>query len=805
MNTDEKSNCETKSTNDSLLSVEINKNSFFKSLFSKRRNITKLVWIIVVILSITSIFAFSAISSCVVITALICIGILTNLFLTYVHIDYFSIDAYITVPILYALAFIKFILIPTDISINNDKRSNDFEQLFNNLNTTWTVVYWLSIFFGTVVLKFQTFYWRQGYPTVVRKIKGALMGLLKQILIIIVITVVLVGYLTFKLGVSEMKSVLFGAIRVMNLLYTLIFFIFLLGFGIVELPLYYLTYTSTEAKVKVSLQKLQGLQLDTQNSMNIFHLDREILIDCCNIIFKIPGHPSFSFAQNIMKDINDLKLEHNELFNKDKSSVKALVKKPEKELINDDSLAVIYTQVMEDYFLATKNFALFMKVFISITSELEPCIPEELKETNDNGETVISHLGIDTADIVNKDPSLVFIKRGRFNANETTLFIVPKKYNIKAEIISKTFGVIVSLLSAAVVVMQFTLFDAHGFNLFGKLLELTYNKYYLCYICIMLYIGYMFCCSYFALTQFKIADCYLIVKHHTNKMGLAFNARLCDTLIFGIIYNIVAFLGPVFFDNSEKKGTSTIENFYKTMKDTGIMFTGYYYYFPSLLTIIIITYISKKFNLFCFKDKGGDLYFEQFDASNISEDNLQKAYTIIQKIEKLYSPAQLEKAFEDRRKTKSSKRKETDNVSTISNMSSKNNTSTNMSSNPLNENGFDKEAKTQSLIGVKEIAYMQGFMLLTIEKNKLKSEKKYCKVTKTKFIYADNREEKNKSEILLREISTITFENKVNLKINSESLKTDIILSSSTLRDSEKLMEITQWKDTLEMYKKMAN
>ena len=75
---------------------------------------------------------------------------------------------------------------------------------------------------------------------------------------------------------------------------------------------------------------------------------------------------------------------------------------------------------------------------------------------------------------------------------------------------------------------------------------------------------------------------------------MALNARLCDTLVFGITYNLIAFVGPLFFVENVPS-TSLVEKLYIMMKAGGFIFTGYYYYFPVILVIIILLYIFKKF------------------------------------------------------------------------------------------------------------------------------------------------------------------------------------------------------------------
>lgn len=815
---------------DSFLSIDkstISTNAILQKLTTRRRYITRTIWVILSIIIILSFIFTSNITSCVILTSCLCLGALINIIITYIHRDFFSIDAYITVPLLYSLAFIKFILIPTDISLNNTSEANSSELTFATLNITWTIVYYLSLFLGTIVLKFQQFYWRQGHPTIKQKVLGALRALLKQLIMILIPGAILLVYLLIKYGFSEMKDIISNVINILNILYSFVFFIILLGFGVVELPLYFLTFTATEEKVKNYLQKIQQLHKETQDARNVFNLDKEILEETCKKVFKQPGHLSFSFSKDIISEITEMKIELNDLFTKDKT-IKAISVKPKSE-INDDNLALMFAQIKEDYFLACKKFALFMKTFNKLTEELDPCVPNININNKDNDNNSIfndnnsfNHIlsdGTQLTDILNTEPSLVYIKRNKFDKSNSSLIVMPKKYNLPINIFTKTVGVLFGIISTIIVFIQLTLIlvKTFNFNLIDKFLILSYDNYYSCYFVLIFYISYLFSCCYYAITQFKIAEFYVIVKHHTNKMGLASNARLSDTILFGIIYNLVAYLGPAYFEDDSKSGNSTIEKYYNNIVKAGYVYTLYYYYFPIILFVIILVYITKKFNLLCFRDKGGEGYLEKFSMEDISEDNLQKIYIIIQKVEKIYYPSQLDQAIEKKRtktmatiksiKEKEEKEKDKEekkrkeNLNSINNNSVINNSNQSIITNSSN-NSFTNKTTSNT---IREIALLQGVMYCSEELSKLNKDKKYMKITKAKIIYADNREQKNRKDLLLSDISEIMMENKFTLKITSQTNNVVLYMTPISIKDSEKLVEISQWKDSIETYKRMSN
>ena len=789
----EKSNTISNMTNNDLLieNDSDNKKNIFQKFTSKRRNITRLSWFICLTIGKICLIFLSAPQGCIVFSSLVCTAILINLLFTYIHPDFFSIDAYITVPILYSLAFIKIVLIPTDISANNMEKDSLISQskyfdYFIPLNTTWQVVNYLSIILGTAILKFQTFYWRQGYPTFKQKMCGAFKQLLKQIAILVVIGGVIMVYLIIKIGVSRIKDILINLVNVMNLLYTFVFFIFLLGFGIVELPLYFITFTSSEDKLKQELQKLHLQHTDTQAAINVFQLDKKILEESCQEILKKVGHPSFEFCKLILNEMSEMKIELNDLFVKD-GSTKALVKKPDSDTIYDEILSNIFAQVKDDYFLATKNFALFMRTFNSIALELDPFVPTDEKSNYSN-----------------KEISLIYVSINKYNKkDEENLSIIPKKYSLFINILTKFLGFLFSIMAIGIIIIQLSLVDSVRLNLFGYLLSIMKGKFYLTFFFVTFYIGFMFTCCYFAITQFKIAEGFLIVKHHSNKMGMASNARLCDTLLFGIIYNIVAFLGPIFFDTKDKVAYSTIEKFYVTMKDSGFMFTGYYYYYPALLVIVIVAYIAKKFSILCFKSKTAESYFTKSSFEDASEDNLQKIYKIIQKVEKIYAPLILEKA---------AKKKKNDQNSLTTQSSQSDDKSIEMKSTNSNDELIVKDSKDiivkekeTSNVPIKEIAYMQGNLLFSTNE-KIQSDKKYVKLTKTRITVSDSRDSIHKTDIILNEIISVTIVNKFILKVTTSinKVESNFYFNSPLVKEIDKSSEINQWKESIETYKKMS-
>lgn len=796
-----------KSTNSNISTETLEKRSILESFMSKRRNITRISWIILSLIALVCAIFITPRIGCVLFASFISLASIITILFTYINTDFFSIDAYITIPILYSLTFLKIIIISADIAAFTTYKNQviDFDLIsyLDGLNVAWIVIYWLSIVFGAVITNFQTYYWMQGYSTVGKNIIGAFKKILIMLAIVVGLGAVILIYLIIKLGFSQFKDILMNLVDILNLVYTFIFLIVLLGFGIVEVPLYFLLYTDTDTKVKQYLNKLIEVHEETLSSINVYNLDKSILEDCCKSVLKKQGHPAMKYVQDIMSQLEGMKIENNELFPKD-SKYEAIVKKPDEYY--EDNLADIYIQVKEDFFLATKNFRLFMKTFNYLCEELQVYVPLDKIENGSLSDSLIAEL----AEVINTEPSFVYVKKNRFNDNKS-MFIIPKKYNTCINITTKIIGIIILLIAILIVAIQITLVDSTGISLIKVFLSAFKVSFHLTFFFVLLFISFIFLCCYFALTQFKILEDYLIVKHHTNKMGMALNARLCDTLVFGITYNLIAFVGPLFFVENVPS-TSLVEKLYIMMKAGGFIFTGYYYYFPVILVIIILLYIFKKFNLFCFKNEYANKFFTKNIKLEVPEDTAQKAYKIMQKVEKIYNPSLLEHSVNKLTNPKNSENKNTnpggknssDNIDLIS-VNSESIAPTDTSKeeelpNVIDEFHLGFVRKESKSIKMKEVAFMQGYLGYSDNKND-KPIKKYVKLMRTRLSVAENREGRDKIEVNLKDISTLEIENRYNLILDTKTIK--LYITSLSSSNSEKEKEINQWKEAIENYKKM--
>lgn len=824
-------NMQTTSNNDSIISnlpflsttsttIPDNKHnlkSFLTKMLEKRRYITRSIWVLSIITLIICSLILTAKQFVIVLTSIISLSVLINILFTYIHPDFFTLDAYFIVTILYILAFAKFILIPTDIAINNytNKKDNYYSTLYS-LNIAWKVISYTSIALGVIFLKLQIRYWSQGYPTVLKKISAVLKTLFKQILILIIVLIIIVLIFILRVGLKNLKNFnykdimdgFFGVINVLNLLYTLIFFIVLLGFGLVELPLYLFRYTSSKENSRICLNKLQQQYKECKDALNVYLLDFKILKDTCLLVNKKfednkveiieKQNLSNEFAKDILKEISNFKLEENKLFNKDLQGIKASLKMPNKDKINNDFLALAFSTVKYDLFLAIKKQALFIKTYNYLIKQLIPCNPfevvdvkkEEKDELNSSKVNVFSSkISIskgENDDIINTKPSYIYRTKSKLNKNKEYCYIVPKKYKLLIIIFSKLIGIIFALISLLILAVQASLVLKNKGNIISMIMPVFKDSFVLTYFFFIFYIIYLFTSCYFALTQFKLTDGYLIVKHHTNREGMAYNAKLCDTLIFGIIYNIVVILGPIYFKSDTLDiNKSSMEKFFNIMSNTGILFEAYNYYFPIFLYTIILLYICKKFRLLCFKNnETSDKYFESYNNSNIEEDNLQKIYSLMVIIEDIYQPLE-----------------QNNSIGTI-NKQSLEIEEHNKRVLDINKKNEVEISKTMSKL--KEIALLQKYLMIALEENDLisKTEKKYFKLYKNKVMITNKRQNndflsdeqiyfnKDIKKIYIKNSKLlICYNSKNNLILHIESRCFDVKDSNKELNEIKEIIE----------------
>jgi hypothetical protein len=166
----------------------------------KRRYITRLIWLVILLTSLIVLFTLDKLISMSLIGFFVSIGVISNLLLMYVSFDFFSIDAYITIFLSYGIIFIQMMIIPIDISLSTTKNINSRftkDQMHNFLKLEYMILYWISIILNFVFLRFQLSYWNQGHPTLRERVIATLKSLSKLLMIfgIVFLIILLIAFI----------------------------------------------------------------------------------------------------------------------------------------------------------------------------------------------------------------------------------------------------------------------------------------------------------------------------------------------------------------------------------------------------------------------------------------------------------------------------------------------------------------------------------------------------------------------------------------------------------------------------------
>lgn len=724
--------------------------------FSKRRNVNRLTFLLTVLVIASLYFCLPSMQLYLPIaTSILYSWFVFAIIYTFYWSEFFSSDAYVTVAMQYFLNFATLVVIPVDIAIlaitNQVDRSNAQEVL----NIIWKVIFLLTVFFIYIILNAQTIYWRQGHSTPIKKIRGIINYLKYKLAIIVPIFVLAFVYLCIKYSANEVINALIEVANLFNFLYSLVIFMILLGFGLVEVPLYLFNYTSTESKIRFIMNKLMDQFEDANTSLNIFILDSDILVKACDC--SITNNLSTNeFAQQIKHEISQVQLKFNSLFcyNKD---VKPILTPLKKKNINEDILSDMFTQIKDDIYFTIQKRALMLKTYDYLISELELYNPFSFASKT-------KHINA-----TNIKPSYVISKKSNYDDSSTELlFISAKEYGIAISLVTKALGVLVSFLSIFVVAIQFSLIFKKE-NIFTLILSLHNDNFFFYYISTILYMTILFIYSYYALTYFKISDSYLMVKHYTSKYNMANNAALTGTLLLAIINNLIVLIGKA---NISKNTNSIMINFSKKLDTIGILFDLYSYYFPILLLLVILIFVFRKLRLM---PSNSSIFMNSLDDDVDVESSLKndhKVFEMMRSIENIYKPVEI-KIRPKRAESKEALQQD------------------------INAFNSEVELSISSKLYVKpEITFSQGFMYATTNEV-VQSTKMYVKLSNTNIIICENISQDNMKEYkyCLSEIKDLDIIDSQTLRIE---FKNDLVCLTpiSSTREDQQLI-VNDWLEMI--------
>lgn len=605
----------------------------------KRRYLTRLKWLITLIVIVISFIFLQAFEALLISFSMVGVSALFNLLTFYISprkID-FSIDAYVTIIISYMIALVKLVIIPLDISaslsvtddISTDTTSTNTtssstittQSIHSAIDIAWKIIYWTSIGINFLIMRFQIAYWSQGHPTIRKKILNTLKLFLKQLIVISVIGAAAILFLIFKYS-SIFKSVDFikSIIQIINNIYCLTHLLILLGYGMVELPFYFFSYTNSSVKLKIAMRSLNVIRNEMEEAVNKLLKDNAMLVEISTNIMrnkeKLPDENMdhlADFAKEIIHEIADYKFEFNDLIKYKK--IEGNIKDPKfKNLyieISDDILANMLITVKNDFYLCNKKEAALLRLYSVISQNCEVVNDVNLSDPGDR--VIITG---------KKKRSLVMERCTSFNNNKKIAFLLPKNHPRIMIFFTKLFAFLLLSISLLLLVLQVNLYFISLINFIYKIsTTILASNFYLNYFFIIFYFSYLFICCFYSISKFKLFEIYILVPHHTNRFGMAFNSSMCNTLLLGICYNLLYFYSSIYDKTTGLSSASALNDFFDSMKKVEFIYGYYNYIFPSILLIIIAITIAHKFRLACFKNSKLNDYEIDFDPLQDKPDN----------------------------------------------------------------------------------------------------------------------------------------------------------------------------------------
>jgi hypothetical protein len=622
----------------------------------KRRYFSRSMWVISIIISVLLFIFIDKMAALTISCCLLYGSTLLNILLYYLspRKANFSLDAYITITLSYILCFAKLVLIPMDISLS---LTEDNQGTHTPINISWIIVYWFSIILNFTLMYVLITYWSQGHNSFIKRLKRTFHQLLKTLIIVGIIAALILTFLLIK---YQSFDTIMTMIQIINWVYCLAHIVLLLGYGLIELPYYFFNFTNTYSKLRSSLIHITKAQEEFEMAVNKLTKDKKLLQNYCESILKkgereltfLSVKLSSKFVGDILEEISKYNYHYNCLTrdNGEDGDLKIPTKDP-----NDDILADMLVKVKEHFYLCCKKEALMLRIYSQISDNCEHI--ENSSENHSNKEFRAKRdqvsITVDTRQI----SKMVKKRTSKDNKSIKIHFLIPKKYNLAIVIMSKTLSVFLFLFSLLIFVFQINLYFLRQENFIAYIsTKMLQGNYYLNFFFIMIYFIYIFACCFYSLSQFKIFELYILVPHHTNKFGMAYNASMVNTLILGICYNLLYFYS--FLYDKENVTGSSIYAFFDSMKKVSIVYDYYLYIFPSILIFVILITGIKKFNLFCFKwwhpaqleetneaceskKKEIDMVSEDFD------ENGSIKFEILENIEKIYTGELKEKDKND--------------------------------------------------------------------------------------------------------------------------------------------------------------
>ena len=134
----------------------------------------------------------------------------------------------------------------------------------------WFLVYWGTIFFGSVLMKFYKIYWQSGRFT----IRSKLIFVCKKLIILILLgSLVLggIGFAIMKFGGEGAKETVQASVLILSNIYGMMVLVLLLAHGLIKMPIYLWKYSDNSYNLINSLSRADRVRKSYRTALIEYH------------------------------------------------------------------------------------------------------------------------------------------------------------------------------------------------------------------------------------------------------------------------------------------------------------------------------------------------------------------------------------------------------------------------------------------------------------------------------------------------------------------------------------------------------
>jgi hypothetical protein len=364
----------------------------------------------------------------------------------------------------------------------------------------------------------------------------------------------------------------------LNIVYSTIYYIFILGNGLVSFPMIFIRYTETSINLKNLVKEFVRIKKNYELSVNKFVKNGSFLIDICEKVKKCENCPQQlqeycdqlintieSYNEEDFTQYNDFIGDNQEIFTDciEKYGTNYVSLYPLTELSN------LYVKYVKKYYLDSyKQKVLLLRYYLDIK-----------KNGNTYGGYTIFYRN-------EKIKEKIRQRNVEQNNNDNKLLLIePKQYSRVIQILTKVIGYVFFAVS-------FGIFLIHFFHIILLFMEkklgfkevVSKDQPQLAIFSFSIYFVYIIICSFHSFKSFQRFDDYILVNKNSDKFIMANNISFLNKILFGLFYHWIFFLLILNGDQKTDDPVNGVINTVKCVKQFSNI-TLFYDTFQNIYTI----------------------------------------------------------------------------------------------------------------------------------------------------------------------------------------------------------------------------